>query len=73
MPAATAREYSEETARGIDAEIRVLLATARDRVRSTLTERRAALDALAGLLIEREVVDRDQLGQLLGGGTRAAA
>ena len=73
VPTAAKREYSEETARGIDAEIRALLAAARDRVRRTLTERRGALDALAGVLVEQEVVDREQLGRLLGEGTPAAA
>ena len=73
VPAAITREYSDETARGIDAEIRALLAAARDRVRHTLTERRAALEAIAGVLIEHEVVDREQLDRLLGEGTPAAA
>jgi cell division protease FtsH len=73
VPAAAAREYSEETARRIDAEVRALLAAARDRVRQTLTQRRAALDTLAGVLIEREAIDREELGRLLGAGTIPAA
>ena len=73
VPAASAREYSEETARGIDGAIRALLAAAHDRVRGTLSERRTALDAVASVLLEREVVEREQLTRLLGESTPAAA
>jgi len=59
------REYSEETARTIDAEIQQLLEAAHARVRQTLTARRSAVDALAKLLIEQEVVDRSTLTRLL--------
>jgi cell division protease FtsH len=57
--------YSEETARLIDEEIARLIREAHARVRRTLTEKRAALDALAGLLLEREVVDRAVLDEVL--------
>jgi cell division protease FtsH len=59
------REYSEETARIIDGEIRQLLEAAHARVRQTLAAKRAVLDALAKLLIEQEVVDRAALAQFL--------
>ena len=65
VPGAAAREYSEDTAQAIDAEVRALLAAAHERVRGTLTERRAALEAIAGALLEREVIDRDELGRLV--------
>ena len=65
LPSATAKEYSEATAQTIDAEIRKLLDAAHDRVRATLTARRDALEALARILMERELVDRDSLTQLL--------
>jgi ATP-dependent Zn protease len=42
------------------------VADARERVRETLTRRRSALDALSKLLLEREVVDRQDLEALLG-------
>jgi cell division protease FtsH len=60
------REYSERTAQAIDEEIAKLLADAHQRVTATLTERRPALDALAKLLLEKEVVDRTTLDRLLG-------
>jgi len=59
------REYSEKTAQTIDEEIRAIIGDARTRVRETLTLRRAALDALAKLLLEKEVVDRQGLEALL--------
>ena len=65
LPSGGSKEYSEETARVIDGEIQQLLEASRARVRETLTAKRAALEALAKLLIEREVVDREALAQLL--------
>jgi cell division protease FtsH len=59
------KEYSEDTARAIDAEIRTLLEASHGRVRQTLTARRGALEALAKLLMEHEVVDRASLDKLL--------
>jgi cell division protease FtsH len=59
------REYSERTAQAIDEEIGKLLADAHQRVTGTLTDRRASLDALAKLLLEKEVVDRTTLDRLL--------
>jgi cell division protease FtsH len=59
------RQYSEETARTIDREVRKLLADAHIRVRETLSEQRAMLEALAKSLIEKEVVDREALMALL--------
>jgi cell division protease FtsH len=61
------REYSERTAQAIDEETAKLLNEAHRRVTETLTARRPALDALAKLLLEKEVVDRATLDQLLQG------
>ena len=60
-----AREYSERTAEAIDDELSKLLADAHVRVTETLASERAALDALAKLLLETEVVDRATLDRLL--------
>jgi cell division protease FtsH len=59
------REYSERTAQAIDEEIRKLLDDAHARVEQTLAARRGELDALGKLLLEKEVVDREALTQLL--------
>ena len=64
-PSAGEREYSEDTARMIDVEVRSLLEAAHGRVRTTLTEARSALETLAKLLIEREVLDREALTSIL--------
>ena len=81
VPSMAQREYSEETARKIDAEIEQLLETAHGRVRETLGKKRMILDALAKRLIEKEVVDRAALAQLIadaesrsaGGESRSAS
>ena len=65
VPSMAQREYSEETARRIDDEIRKLLETAHGRVRQTLTAKRAMLTSLAKVLIEKEVVNREDLTALL--------
>jgi cell division protease FtsH len=65
VPSMAQREYSEETARRIDAEIEKLLKTAHGRVRETLTARREVLTSLAKLLIEKEVVSKADLDALL--------
>ena len=65
VPSMAQREYSEETARRIDAEIEQLLKAAHGRVRETLGSKRVILEALAKHLIEKEVVDRATLTQLI--------
>ena len=59
------RNCSERTAEAIDSEVRRLLDEARERVTATLTTQRASLEALAHLLLEKEVVDRRMLDDLL--------
>jgi cell division protease FtsH len=65
VPSMAQREYSEETARRIDDEIRQLFEAAHERVRRTLTAKREVLTSLAKRLIEKEVVSRDDLVALL--------
>ncbi len=59
------RDYSERTARLIDADIARLLDEAHERVRATLCERRTLLDRLAHVLLEKETVDREALDALI--------
>jgi cell division protease FtsH len=59
------RDYSERTARLIDADIARLLDDAHERVRATLRERRPLLDTLAHALLEKETVDREALDALI--------
>ena len=57
--------YAEETARVIDAEVRHFITTAEDRARRILVERRDVLDVLSARLLEKEVVEGEELRQLL--------
>jgi cell division protease FtsH len=59
------REYSEQTAREIDMEVRKILDDATEEVRSILREREAALGVVAGVLVEKEVIDGGELRQML--------
>jgi len=61
------RNYSEETARAVDAEIGVLLEEAENRAAGVLAGRRAQLDRLADLLQEKEVIQRDDMLAALAG------
>jgi cell division protease FtsH len=63
--------YAEETARVIDAEVRRLITTAEDRARRILSERRDVLDVLSARLLEKEVVEGEELRQLLAAGDDA--
>ncbi|HWO43526.1 MAG TPA: ATP-dependent zinc metalloprotease FtsH [Candidatus Eisenbacteria bacterium] len=59
------REYSEETARIVDEEIKKLLSEAHAKVRDLLAKYRPALEELAQLLLEKEVIERPQLQAIL--------
>lgn len=66
------REFSERTAEAIDAEVRRILDEAGVRVMQTLTSNRAKLEALALLLLEKEVVDRAMLDRLMSEASASA-
>src|SRR5262249_54467748 len=59
------RSFSEETAREIDMEVRQIIADATDEVLSVLKARRPALEAVAQRLMEKEVIDGDELREIL--------
>ena len=65
VPTHSPKEYSEETARLIDEEVKATLSDAHSRARDLLISRRAALEELAQLLLEKEVVDRPALQAIL--------
>lgn len=56
---------SEQTAREIDLEVRKIVEDALDEVRHILQSRRAALEALSQRLVEKEVIDGNELRTLL--------
>ncbi len=60
------RNYSEQTAVLIDEEVRRLVDTAYERARQTLLAHRAQLDLLAQALLEKEVLDGEEVKRLIG-------
>ncbi|MCM1041259.1 MAG: ATP-dependent zinc metalloprotease FtsH [Bacteroides sp.] len=60
------KPYSEQTAETIDAEVRALIASAYGEAKRILCENREKLDRLAALLIEREVMFREDLEEIFG-------
>jgi cell division protease FtsH len=60
------REYSEETAREVDEEIKAILDEAYGRAVTTLNEHREGLDRLAKALREKEEIAGDEVLEILG-------
>ena len=58
-------DYSPEIAYEIDKEVARLIDDAYDKARSILTDRRAQLDLMTEVLIDRETVDKEELEALL--------
>ena len=61
------REYSEESARRIDAETRAIIDRIYDRVRDLLTTRKRVLVEAAAELKQKETLEGDRLRELLAG------
>ena len=61
------RDYSEATAIRIDAEVSNLVKTAYDRAKKIIAESSAALVRIAEALLEREVIDGDEVLALIEG------
>ena len=57
--------YAEDTAQLIDAEVRRLMTAAHEQARRILADRRDALEAVTARLLEKEVVDGDELRAML--------
>jgi cell division protease FtsH len=60
-------DYSDEIAREIDDEIRRIVESAHQTAKGLLNERRAELDRISKLLLERETIDAKQFVALLEG------
>jgi len=61
------RNYSDEVAAKIDAEVREIIDRAYDRATVALTEHREVLDRLAALLIENETIEAEEFEALFEG------
>ena len=60
------RNYSEDTAKMIDTEIKRIVDEAHARARSTLQDHLESLKKLAGALLEREVLDAEEVKRIVG-------
>jgi cell division protease FtsH len=59
------RNYSDETARMIDTEVMALITEGETRARKIIADNRSVLDKLAKLLLEKEVINREEMLGLL--------
>ncbi|GAA0964210.1 ATP-dependent zinc metalloprotease FtsH [Frigoribacterium faeni] len=58
------RDYSENIAETVDAEVRVLLEQAHDEAWAVINDNRDILDHLAAELLEKETLDHDELAEI---------
>ena len=66
------RDYSEELAEKVDAEVRALIEQAHDEAWQVLNDNRDILDQLASELLEKETLDHDQLAEIFADVEEAA-
>jgi cell division protease FtsH len=64
-PDVHSRDYSEETAREIDSEIRRIIEDTYEQVKETLSEKKQLLDQIAVVLLEKEVIEGEELRRLV--------
>jgi cell division protease FtsH len=69
----TEKEYSERIASEIDEEVKRILEQAHEAAKRIIEEKRHVVEALAALLLEKEVVDRDDFLKLVDGQNGGAA
>lgn len=60
------KPYSEHTAQQIDESVRKLIATALERTRALLTKHKGDIERIATRLLDREVLSKDDMIELLG-------
>jgi cell division protease FtsH len=59
------KDYSEDTARAIDKEVRIIVEASLTRAQELLTEHRTELALLAKTLVQKETLDDNQIRELL--------
>jgi cell division protease FtsH len=72
MPPST-KDYSETTAQEIDREVALLAERAHRRAREVLEKQRPILEKVAALLLEKEVLEGDDLRKILNSGEKEEA
>jgi cell division protease FtsH len=64
-PSFGTKDYSEETAREIDTEVKKIIDETYLRVKELLSEKRDLLEKVAQTLLEKETIDGEALRQLI--------
>jgi cell division protease FtsH len=59
------KDYSEETARSIDSEVRAIVDSSYAKARAIIKDRREALMQIAAILLQKEVIEGEELKTLL--------
>ncbi|NEX14683.1 MAG: cell division protein FtsH [Prosthecochloris sp.] len=67
------REYSEETALQIDVEVRNIIMECMDNAKNILQENKSLLDTLAGELMEKEILNSEEIDAIVEAGGSDAA
>jgi cell division protease FtsH len=65
--------YSNETAKNVDDEVKRIVQECFVKTKEILTVNKKSLDAIAARLIEKEVIDADEMDVIMNGGKPAAA
>ena len=65
--------YSNETAKNVDDEVKRIVQECFMKTKDILTANKKSLDAIAAMLIEKEVIDASEMDALMKGGEPAAA
>ncbi len=63
------RNYSEQIAYQIDQEVKSIIDTCYENAKEILTSHRALMDKIAGVLLEREVIDGEEFDRLMNENT----
>jgi cell division protease FtsH len=63
----SAQPYSDQTAQAIDEEVKSIIASCQARVKKILEDNRGKLEALAKALVEREVLNGEEINQIVRG------
>ena len=63
----TEKNYSEETARIVDREVKRILGEAQKKANAIITKKRAKLDEIARILVERETIEKEEFEKIIKG------
>ncbi len=66
------RDYSDQTALEIDRQVHAIIGKAHERAKTILKDRRPQLDRLAKVLMEKEILDAEDVDRILKEGKRGA-